>query len=367
MHAKCAEDDVPTWLLEKAWVEQATGDPAVAPKWAYGAVLANITEPPTKALAPDDMLNTTALAPEAGWLAQYNTMTIFEHEETMHARYGYGTLCSQLQAIPHTDTPHQTSIILLATLFALPILLTLLPRLPYLTRLSDALTPYLIYPSLIKTYQVRPLPYLLGNAPTVGQTLYILLLVALTTIFSAISYHSAQPNAWYPTQHQEILAWVMYRTGVLAFALLPLVLLFAGRNNVLLWLSDWAHATYLLLHRWVARVFTVLVVLHSILALVLYKETGAYPAEERLPYWIWGAVGTVAVCVMVLGSGLVVRRWSYEVFLVGHVVLAVSVLVGCWYHVELRFQRKWGYEMWYVLFLLFFFPALHVPFKRVYN
>jgi hypothetical protein len=142
----------------------------------------------------------------------------------------------------------------------------------------------------------------------------------------------------------------MYRTGTLAFALLPVLLLFAGRNNVLLWLTDWSHATYLLLHRWVARVFALQVVLHSLLALVLYKDTGAYPAEEKLGYWIWGAVGTVAVCVMLVGSGLYVRRWSYEVFLVVHVVLAVFVVVGCWYHVELRFERMWGYEMWYVYF-----------------
>jgi hypothetical protein len=144
----------------------------------------------------------------------------------------------------------------------------------------------------------------------------------------------------------------MYRTGMLAFALLPILLLFAGRNNVLLWLTDWSHATYLLLHRWVARVFALQVVLHSLMALVLYKDTGAYPEEEKLEYWIWGAVGTVAVCVMLVGSALYVRRWSYEVFLVMHVVLAVFVVVGCWYHVELRFERKWGYEMWYVYFVL---------------
>jgi hypothetical protein len=35
----------------------------------------------------------------------------------------------------------------------------------------------------------------------------------------------------------------MYRTGTLAFALLPVLLLFAGRNNVLLWLTDWSPAT----------------------------------------------------------------------------------------------------------------------------
>jgi hypothetical protein len=238
------------------------------------------------------------------------------------------------------------SVVILVTGFATPILLAALRHLPYMTSFLDRLHPYLTYPSLLPPYQVRPLPYLLGNAPTIGQAFYVLLLLVLNIVLSAVSYRSFQPNAWYATQYQEILAWVMYRTGTLGFALLPLVLLFAGRNNVLLWLSDWSHASYLLLHRWVARIFAVQVILHSILALVLYKDTGMYPAEERQLYWIWGAVGTVAVCVMLVVSGLYVRRWSYEIFLVMHVLLAVFVVVGCWYHVELRFQRMFGYEMW---------------------
>jgi hypothetical protein len=88
MHTKCAEDAVPTWLLEKYWAEQASGDSAVAPKWDYGATIANISQPPTRELAPDDVLDSTALTPEAGWQTQYGTLTTVEFEETTHARYG---------------------------------------------------------------------------------------------------------------------------------------------------------------------------------------------------------------------------------------------------------------------------------------
>jgi hypothetical protein len=217
-----------------------------------------------------------------------------------------------------------------------------------MTGILEKIKPYLVYPSAVGTYQVRPLPYLLGNAPTVGQALYIALMVVLNVVLSAVNYRSFQPNVWYTNQWREIMSYVLYRTGTLAFALLPLVILFSTRNNVLLWLSDWSHATYLLLHRWVARIFAIQAILHSILALVIYRDTGAYPAEEKLDYWIWGAVATVAASIMLVSSGLYVRRWSYEIFLITHILLAVFVVVGCWYHVELRFQRKYGYEMWYV-------------------
>jgi hypothetical protein len=61
-------------------------------------------------------------------------------------------------------------VVILVTAFGTPIVLTLLHRLPYMTRLIDRINPYLVYPSTLGTYQVRPLPYSLGNAPTIGRT-----------------------------------------------------------------------------------------------------------------------------------------------------------------------------------------------------
>ncbi|KAI9807293.1 MAG: hypothetical protein M1833_000036 [Piccolia ochrophora] len=338
MSTKCAQYQVPTSRLERFWEEQCTGDPTVAPKWDYGTALQHANQPPTRELTTDDTLNFTALAAETTWELQYRTLTFFEEEERVHAKYG---------------------IVILVTGFATPIVLTWLGYLPYMTGILERIKPYLIYPSLVGTYQVRPLPYLLGNAPTVGQSLYIALLVILNVILTAVNYKTTQPFAWYEKQHQEILAFVMFRTGTLAFALAPLVILFSGRNNILLWLSNWSHSTYLLLHRWVARIFAIQVLLHSILALALYIDTGSYPAEEKLPYWIWGAVATVAVSIMLVASGLYVRRWSYEFFLITHIVLAIFVIVGCWYHVDMQFSRQWGYEMWlYAACAVWFFDRL---------
>ena len=228
-----------------------------------------------------------------------------------------------------------------------------------MTGVLERIKPYLVYPGVVGTYQVRPLPYLLGNAPTVGQSLYIALMVILSVVLTGVSYKTTQLFTWYETQHQQVLAFVMYRTGIQAFALAPLVVLFSSRNNILLWLSNWSHSTYLLLHRWIARIFGIQVLLHSILALALYINTGSYSSEEKLPYWIWGAVATVAVSIMLVASGLYVRRWSYEIFLITHIVLAVIVIVGCWYHVDLRFERRWGYEMWlYAVCAVWFFDRL---------
>jgi hypothetical protein len=71
----------------------------------------------------------------------------------------------------------------------------------------------------------------------------------LNIIFTAISYQSRQPNAWNPTVHYEIMSYLLGRTGVYAYIFLLLLFLFAGRNNVLLRLTNWSHSTYLVLHR----------------------------------------------------------------------------------------------------------------------
>jgi predicted ferric reductase len=238
-------------------------------------------------------------------------------------------------------------IIVLVVGFATPIILTLLGKLPFATGLLDKIKPYIVYPSLIGTYQVRPLPYFLGNAPTIGQTIYIVLLLILNIILTAVGYSTSYPNnLWFASTWQEVMGYVTNRTGVLAFALAPLVILFSGRNNILLWLTNWSHSTYMLLHRWVARIFALQVILHSVTEVILYKNMGEYGAELVQPYWIWGAVGTVAVSIMLIVSNIYFRRWSYEIFLITHIILAVFVIAGSWYHVELLYTRKWGYELW---------------------
>ncbi|MBW1279568.1 ferric reductase-like transmembrane domain-containing protein, partial [Escherichia coli] len=82
---------------------------------------------------------------------------------------------------------------------------------------------------------------------------YIFFFVALNIILSSVNYGSSQPHPWGFPKKEELLAYIGYRTGHVGYALLPLVVLFSGRNNFLLWVTNWSYGTYLLLHRWIAR------------------------------------------------------------------------------------------------------------------
>ncbi|RWQ95331.1 hypothetical protein C8Q69DRAFT_492174 [Paecilomyces variotii] len=307
MHTKCSEYNVKNSKLEYFWETESTGqsdagETGVPPKWSYTEALANITSPPTIQLTPEDTwLNDTSLVSPLVYEEQWNVLTSVQRETAQENAYG---------------------IAILVTGFGTPIVLTWAGYLPFLSTIFRKLKPYLVWPSLIGTYQVRPLPSLLGNAPTVGQTLYILIFLILNIVLTAVNFQSRQPNAWYSSTWHEIMAYVLYRAG--AFA-----------NNILLWASNWSHSTFLVLHRWVARIFTLQVLLHSIIAVILYKAEGTYGEAAKSPYWIWGIVATL--CCL-----------CDEFFLLKHIVLSVVLIVGCWYHAYDLYKYLGGYEDWLI-------------------
>jgi hypothetical protein len=206
---------------------------------------------------------------------------------------------------------------------------------------------YLIDPPAFGKHHAVPVLGL-GIVPTRGQALFILYLIAINVILSAVGFKSRQPHAWYPSGLlEEMINYVANRAGVLSFANLPLLILYSGRNNVLLWLTNWSHATFLLLHRWVALICMIQACLHSVMWLHIHVAYYQDHSEVAvIPYWYWGIIGTVALALMVPLSILPLRQKFYELFHAAHIVLAILAIVGCWYHIIYRYERQWGYENW---------------------
>ena len=229
-----------------------------------------------------------------------------------------------------------------------------------MTGFVDKLKPYLVYPSTIGTYYVRPLPWLIGNAPNMGQGLYISMFVILNIVLAAVTYRGfGQSHPWGFSKAGEIMAYVGYRTGHISFALLPLTVLFSSRNNFLLWLTNWPFSTFLVLHRWVARVCTLQAIVHSITLLCAYIDNGTYPMEVHKTYWIWGIVATLCLVIMLFQSALWFRRAAYEIFLILHIFLAVFTIAGCWYHIMYWKGLSGIYEYWiYAVCAVWFFDRL---------
>ena len=74
----------------------------------------------------------------------------------------------------------------------------------------------------------------------------------------------------WPNPTDQIIRYSADRTGIMSFANFPLLWLFGGRNNILMWATGWSFATFNIYHRHVARVATLQGVVHSLLYVVIY-------------------------------------------------------------------------------------------------
>lgn len=195
--------------------------------------------------------------------------------------------------------------------------------------------------------------------PTRGQSIFLFYLIAINLILCCVGYESHQPNSWYASKTQEIRSFVGNRTGALSLVNLALAVLYAGRNNLLISLTDWSQTTYLLLHRWVAGISTIQAIIHSIIYLWNYLESGEHATEAKLDYWVWGVVATLGMTFLIPTSILPIRQRSYELFLAWHVLVSFFAILGCYLHIYLRFSRQWGYDLWmYIAFAFWGFDRL---------
>ncbi|KAE8367955.1 hypothetical protein BDV27DRAFT_142348 [Aspergillus caelatus] len=77
------------------------------------------------------------------------------------------------------------------------------------------------------------------------------------------------PNATMPTISQQAWKYVAQRTSTFAYACLPWVWLFAGRNNIFIWATGWSFNTFNAFHRHLSRLTAIFAFVHAISYTVL--------------------------------------------------------------------------------------------------
>ncbi|KPM42327.1 hypothetical protein AK830_g4224 [Neonectria ditissima] len=172
---------------------------------------------------------------------------------------------------------------------------------------------------------------------------------AINAVATFEGYPEFAPNGLYPDRIYELKRLIGNRAGVIAFANVPLIVLYAGRNSLLLRLTNWSHSTFLLLHRWIATICILQVMLHSLIWLRLMVEADSHAIAVTYPYWYWGIAGTLGFALFLPFSLLAVRRILYEVFLIAHICLAVLILVSSWYHIWYLYEDSSGFEVWLLI------------------
>lgn len=206
------------------------------------------------------------------------------------------------------------------------------------------LQKYFIFPTIFpngRFNQEVGFKYLSALIPNRIQFLCDVFLFALQIAFYSVDYRQNDGVYYMVVKNTNWSRFVADRTGIMAFGKIPLLILFAGRNNFLLWCTGWSYSTFLHFHKSLAYWMTLDTVIHSVAYTIHDKAT--YSALIKQPYFACGIAGTVICCVMVGAAVQPIRRFFYEYFLFMHVIFAIAFIVMCWYHC-----RELGWMEWLI-------------------
>lgn len=179
---------------------------------------------------------------------------------------------------------------------------------------------------------VSPFHY---NIPTRGVSFIVLGCVCVNVIFLAIGYHYIVPNYSFPTYSDQAAAQLAERAGYLAISHIPILILFAGRNNWLLWTTGLPIDTYLTIHRWIARILVSELVIHSVCYTISRIQMGRLRKSWHARFWIFGFIALACAGIILVQGFVMLRRRSYEVFLWCHISLAILFVAFAWQHLSL--------------------------------
>ncbi|KAL8992373.1 MAG: hypothetical protein Q9169_007149 [Polycauliona sp. 2 TL-2023] len=169
------------------------------------------------------------------------------------------------------------------------------------------------------------------SSPTIGRALMVCAELILVLI---LCFYKLDPNDQWQWES------VGYRTGYIAIAQLPLVVLLAGKRNLIAWFTGTSYERLNWLHRWVARILFLTVTIHMGFWFASWDrydyiriQLATNPIAQR---------GFAAWCILlwiVLSSLAPSRRLNYELFVIQHVITFIGFFVAVYLHLpaELKF------------------------------
>ena len=193
-------------------------------------------------------------------------------------------------------------------------------------------------------YQPRPIPIINKTLPSNGTTLVVLAFIGLQIFYT-----------FFNTSLSISMLFVFAdRTSLVFVANLPLLYLFAAKNQPIKVLTGYSYESLNIFHRRLGEVMCLLALLHSV-GMIGVWYTVLQPAGITLIKFLLikmillGIGAFVAYEVLYFTSlGSFRQRW-YELFLGVHVVLQVAALVLVWFHHR---RSRWYVGVALAIFLI---------------
>lgn len=170
---------------------------------------------------------------------------------------------------------------------------------------------------------VKHLKVFRAYVPLRFESIIVLIWAILCFIFCGINHYPTGPN---------LSSLVGNRAAQLAGFCVPLLILFAGRNNFLQWLTGWSHARFLLFHRWQARVIFIMMLVHVSAKTSVLIQYDIYSSTFLQSYMAWAIVAVISLGFLIGHSWQYFRGSNYEIFLIVHHILAILFIAGAWIH-----------------------------------
>ncbi|KAF5338747.1 hypothetical protein D9611_013347 [Ephemerocybe angulata] len=328
------------WEKNVAPASAGPWSPSLIPAISYDAALhqareeiAKVGEANVPVYQLGAPLNRTSRIPESLYTPNYNSWIFFEGYKGQDGRNAVGVAISTI---------------------CIPLLFSFVRLLPGRPFWYSQLEIALQKPVIGRRHR-SPMVGNVGLMPTRGQSLYIAYILISQIFLSIFPILTVYPNDYWPDR--QVMLMIGDRTGDLAMANFVAVFLFSSRNNILLWMTNWSHSTFLLLHRWISYCLIIEVSLHSLLLLIYYWSIRAARQQELM--WIWGIVGTMAFVLLWPASLLPVRQRAYEFFLAFHQIFSAIGLIGTFFHIYKFYKYDWGFEIWvYIGGIIWFLDRL---------
>ncbi|KAF9032179.1 hypothetical protein BDZ89DRAFT_1158642 [Hymenopellis radicata] len=181
--------------------------------------------------------------------------------------------------------------------------------------------------------------------PTFSQFCALACFFLLLTLFAVSGYGWRDPSSPdYVPDTIYVIRYIATRTGVLSFVLLPLLILTAGRMNLLVAITEWSFDSWNIFHRFIGRMSLLFAIIHTIAYIIYAFMIGRMARNFTKLYWNCGFVALALFLILsTLPSIRFIRRLSYEVFLAGHIASSLLGLFVLFYHTLWRFAQEWLY------------------------
>lgn len=212
----------------------------------------------------------------------------------------------------------------------------------------DSMRKYLTLPATINEKHGVPLRILnmfTISAPVRGQSIIILVYVILNVLAGSLFY-----NINHPIRRETMLRYVGIRTGIISFTQLPLMMLFACRNNPFIYITGWPYHTFNLYHHWVGRMVAIHALVHGVsLTVMAVMDKSLALRWQSVINWRFGNMALFVCLLSVLLSGRTFRVHVYEAFSFIHKIVFIIFLVGIYRHC-----LDFGWMPWVNLTLVFY-------------